>query len=115
MDHNPAVPEGPVWSAGSLIPDETVFHGDDVMGEFLPVKQVAKLAAKLTISIVGGLQDAVVYSEGVSIVVIQLMSRDLGIPARQVFTVEKLLPFLLVRVVLAESTRCVRKEDQQDE
>src|SRR5262245_12012898 len=102
MEHGAAVSHGPVRTSRSLLTNEPVLHSQDVVGEFLAIKDVAELCAELVVLVVRDLQESAFDPERVTEVVIEIVPGDLDRPACEIFSVEELDPFLLIRLALSE-------------
>ena len=88
MDHDAAIAQRPALSAGGLIACEAVFGGDDVIGEFVLVEDVAEAGVEVIVLVVRHFHDSVFHAERVAEVIAQRIAGDLRRPAGEVFSVE---------------------------
>ena len=103
MQHHTAVARCPTRSTLALVPHKAVFDPQAVMRIWLLVEKVTKLFAKVFvfIFIVANLQQAILDSKRVAVVIAQVVVADLWRPALEILAVEQLNPFFLSRRVLA--------------
>ncbi len=96
MGHDSAVAECPTGAAGGLVADESVFDAEAVVGEFVLVEDVAKLAFELFVLVERDGEESIFDAEGVVVIVAEFVAGDLGGPASKVLAIEKRDPFLCV-------------------
>jgi hypothetical protein len=92
VDHDTAVPQGPIRSAASLLAHEAVFHGDDVVGERLAVEDVTEPVREGVVSVVADFEEPVFDAERIVPIVVELAAGDFYVPPVEVPAVEELDP-----------------------
>ena len=97
VQHHAAVAKGPSGSSGGLLAHKPVFQAEPIVRKRFLVKDVAEFAVELSVFIEAHLHDTVLHAEGISEVITQLISRDLGRPSVQVLPIEEGNPLFLLR------------------
>ena len=104
MEHHATVAHIPSSTAGRLVARETVFYPQAVMRKRLLVINMAKLIIEVGVVVVAAFQHAIFYPKSIEVVVVEVVPRDFDVPAREVFSVEKLNP-IFVGLLVAGSKK----------
>src|SRR5688500_20392459 len=99
MEHDAAVADRPVArTLRGLLADEAVFDAQAVVRIGLRVEQVTEARLEsVRVAVVTHLQQTVLDAKCLSVVVAQLVTRELWCPAGEVAAVEQLNPVLVLR------------------
>src|SRR3546814_16142771 len=93
MQHSATSPDGPAFSSGSLFAGKPVLYGQQVSRKRFLVINMPVLLFEIFIRLVANIHDSILYAEGFTIIIIQLMSPDLDGPVLEIFPVAQLDPF----------------------
>src|SRR5688500_6760831 len=103
MQHRAAVAQGPIAGAARrLLTDEAMFHHQTVVGKRLLVEEVPELAVERLVLVVAHLEQPVLDTERIAVVVPERVMGDLRGPSTEITSIEERDPFLLL-------DRCVRR------
>ena len=89
MKHYAAVSHIPGSPAGHLIAGKAILEPDFIMRKGLVVIHMPVFGRKLIVFLIVHPDHVVLNNEGVFVIIIHLMPRNLNVPARQVFAIEQ--------------------------
>src|SRR3546814_16795918 len=95
MQHSATIPDGPAFSSGSLFAGKPVLYGQQVSRKRFLVINMPVLLFEIFIRLVANLHDSILYAEGVTIIIIQLMSLALDGTVLESFPFEHLVQYWL--------------------
>ena len=89
MHHDAGVTVSPPLTTGTLLTHETIFHPQLVVRQLILVEEMTETVVKPVVLIIAHLEQTILHTEGVAIVVTCLIAGDLGRPTGQVLPVEE--------------------------
>src|SRR5699024_4508231 len=98
MEHGTTVSPRPALAPGRLFSHESIFNCEIISRERFFIKKMTVLLVKIIISIIIYNHFSILHRESVLIIFTDFMLPDLGNPAIEIVSVEKLLPFRLVGI-----------------